>query len=566
MGENRIMGDRAALRWLLTFTRKRWRGVALVLGLSVLATVLALLQPWLTKILIDEGLIARRFDVVIRISAVLLGLGLLSLVLGAWTRKLYVSLSGDILFALREAVYCHLQRLSPLFYATRDSGDIMTRLDGDIAEIQRFSTDSLFALVSAVLGLMGSLFFLMLLNWKLGLLAFVLLPGQIVYLRFMRPRVERLTRNMRERTGAITGFFMETLPAMKFVQSMAAEEREGARLHALNRRFLGDLISLQMTSYFTGAVPGFMTTISTAIVFMAGGYLVISGAMTLGALIAFSVYLSRATGPVQTFLGLYVAYQRARVSLARVAELMAERPAVEESLDARDLPVDARGEIRLENISFAFPGRAGPVLKEASAAFPAGIKIGIRGASGVGKSTLIDLLQRLYDPDEGRILLAGGDIKGLKLAALRRGIAVVAQDITLFRGSVADNIRYANPKATVAEVEAAAQGAGIDDFIKGLPQGYATEVGTLGRALSGGQRQRIAVARAILQNPLVLVLDEATSAVDSDTEGRIVSAIDALFAGRTRILISHRADVIAGCDKVFDLKGGKLREVAGAVS
>lgn len=564
MNGNESIDDKAAFRWLAAFVGRRWQGVALVLGFSIFATALGLAQPWLTKILIDDGLIAKRWPVVLEISGILLVVALLSLVSGAMNRKLYVLLSGKILFEIRESVYRHLQRLSPVFYARRDSGDIMTRLDGDIAEIQRFSTDTLLALVSAVLGLAGSLAFLLFLNWKLSLLAFLLLPGQILFLRHMRPRVEMLTRRLRERTGNITGFFMETLPAMKFVQSMAAEAREAARLQSLNHIFLGDLLRLQMTSYFAGAVPGFMTTLSTAIVFMAGGYLVIAGEMTLGALIAFSVYLARATGPVQTFLGLYVAYQRAKVSLMRVVELNAEPPTVEERADATDLPPDAKGEIRLEAVSFGYAGRPEPVLDQASALFPSGSKIGIRGVSGVGKSTLIDLLQRMHDPEAGRILLDGADIRGFRLTSLRRAVAVVAQDTVLFRASLLENIRYARPDATLEEVATAARRAGISDFIEGLTDGYGTETGTRGMALSGGQRQRISIARAILLNPLILVLDEATSAVDSETERRIVSEIDNLFATRTRILISHRADLLADCDIIYELLDGRLMVVETA--
>lgn len=564
MKENIAIDDQAAFRWLGAFVRQRWRGVALVLAFSVFATALGLAQPWLTKILIDDGLIARRWPVVLEISGALLAVALLSLALGAINRKLYVSLSGEILFEIRESVYRHLQRLSPIFYARHDGGDIMTRLDGDIAEIQRFSTDTLLALVSAVLGLAGSLAFLLFLNWKLSLLAFLLLPGQILFLRRMRPRVEFLTRRLRERTGNITGFFMETLPAMKFVQSMAAEAREADKLKKLNNIFLGDLLRLQMTSYFTGAVPGFMTTLSTAIVFMAGGYLVIAGEMTLGSLIAFSVYLSRATGPVQTFLGLYVAYQRAKVSLMRVMELNAEPPAVEERADAVDLPPDIKGEIRLEGVTFGYAGRAEPVLDQASALFPAGARIGIRGASGVGKSTLIDLLQRMYDPEAGRILLDGADIRDFRLMSLRRAVAVVAQDSVLFRASLLENIRYARPEASLADVSAAARRAGISDFIEDLTEGYETPTGTRGMALSGGQRQRISIARAILLDPLILVLDEATSAVDSETERRIVHEIDDLFATRTRILISHRADLLAGCDIIYELAEGRLTEAGTA--
>ncbi len=555
---NSLFDRKMAYGWLMRFVSARWKRLSVVLGLSVFATGLGLVQPWLTKILIDDGIIARHFDAVAWTSLVLVGVALLSLTLGAVTRRLYVTMSGDILFDIRETVFAHLQRLSPEFYTERTSGDLMTRLDGDIAEIQRFATDSLFALVSAIIALVGSLTFLIILNWQLALLAFILLPAQIIYLRFMRPRVEAQTRTLRERTGDITGFFMERLPAIKFIQTQAAEDYEARNLHHLNRTFLGDLVRLQMTSYFTGAVPGFLNTLSTAIVFVTGGYLVINGAMTLGGLIAFSAYLMRATGPVNTFMGLYVAYQRARVSLMRVAELTAEAPAVTDLPDARDVPSDARGELAFQSVSFRYLTRDETVLDRLDAVFPAGAKIGIRGASGVGKSTMIDLIHRFYDPSSGCVTLDGVDIRKYRLGSLRHAIGMVTQDTVLFHQSIAANIRYTSRGATDGQVIDAAQQAGIHDFIESLPQGYETTVGGRGMALSGGQRQRISIARVLLGHPRILILDEATSAVDPETEARIVSAIDRLFAGRTRILISHRAATLAECDDIYDMDQGKL--------
>lgn len=550
-----------ALHWLYGFVRPQRLAILGLLGLALCASLLALAQPWLTKLLIDDGLLARDFPLLALLAGVMIVVGLVGTVLSGLNRYLHTRLSGRILFALRDALYRHLQSLSPTFFARRRIGDLMSRLDGDVAEIQRFAVDSLFSAVSAVIGLVGSLALLLTLSWQLSLLVAVLIPLDVLWLRWMRKKVEREARQLRERSADLSSFFVETLPAMKFIQSAGQQGREAQRLEGLGQGYLGQLLRLQLTEFFTQALPGTLMSLSRACAFLVGGYWVVQGTWQLGSLIAFSTYLGMAIGPVQSLLGLYVALQRMTVSLGRVMELRGEAPGVVSPAQPRPMP--NVGELRLEGVSFNHAGRSQPLLANVDACIPAGRKVALSGPSGVGKSTLTDLLQRFYDPDQGRILLDGVDLRELDLFELRRRIAVVSQELVLFRGSLADNLSYSAPHVSREEIERVATLAQLDGLIASLPEGLDSPLGERGQQLSGGQKQRIAIARALLQDPLVLILDEATSQVDESTEREVIAAIDRLFAGRTRILVSHRPSTLAEADLRLELQDGQLsvREV-----
>ncbi|KMN05749.1 MULTISPECIES: ABC transporter ATP-binding protein [Pseudomonas] len=544
-----------ALHWLYGFVRPHRLAIAGLLGLSVCASLLVLVQPWLTKQLIDDGLLARNFPVLATVAGLMIVAGLLGTALSGVNRYLHTRLSGRILFALRDDLYQHLQTLSPGFYGQRRIGDLMSRIDGDVAEIQRFAVDSLFSAVSSIIGLLVALGMLLALSWKLSLLALILIPLDVLWLRWMRRKVERDVRQLRERSADVSSFMVETLPVMKFIQSAGQQQREAKRLETLGQGYMSQLLRLQVTEFFTQAVPGTLTSLSRACVFLIGGYWVVQGTWQLGALIAFSTYLGMAIGPVQSLLGLYVAIQRMTVSLGRVMELRGEQPAVLSPSNPKPLPDE--GDLRFEAVHFSHPGRPS-TLNGINAHIPYGSKVALSGGSGVGKSTLVDLLQRHHDPQSGRVLLGGVDLRELDLLALRRRIAVVSQDIVLFRGSLADNLAYAVPGASREAVVAVARLAQLDSLIADLPEGLDSPLGERGQQLSGGQKQRIAIARALLQDPLILVLDEATSAVDEATEREVIEAIDRLFARRTRILISHRPSTLANADLCLHLQGGQL--------
>ena len=342
---------------------------------------------------------------------------------------------------------------------------------------------------------------------------------------------------------------------------MSGAPGEEKRLRSLNAGYLDDLLKLQVINHITGGIPGLLTSVATALVFIIGGYFVTEGEATIGTLIAFSAYMARATGPVQTFLGLYVAYQRAMVSLVRVREMRKQKILVNDPVKPKILGEKVRGEIKLEKVSFFHDDEEQQGVKDISLVIQPGEKILITGPSGAGKSTLIDLLHRHYDPQFGGIFLDGVRFIDMSLQELRRIITVVDQNTILFRGSIRDNIAYGVPNATLEEIQIAAKAARIDEFIESLPEGYDTLIGERGARLSGGQKQRISIARALLLDPKILILDEATSAVDKETETDFFAMLDEYFEDRTRIIVSHNVTAIRQLDRVFYLQDGQLTEV-----
>lgn len=386
----------------------------------------------------------------------------------------------------------------------------------------------------------------------------VLLPLQLLVRHYARPRIEASTRALREAAGTLSGFLVETLSGARSVQAAAAEAHEGRRLQALGDAYLGRVLRQQWVAYATASAAGFLGHIATAATFVLGGWYVLEGRLSVGTLVAFVAYLGRSAGSAASIASLYTGYHRARVSLDRVEELLGI-PAVAERADAICLPPDARGALRLDAVSVGAGGDGRAVLDAVSVDIPAGSKVVLRGASGAGKSTLADLLRRFLDPDSGQILLDGRPLVAYRLADLRRRIVVVEHSPVLFRGSILDNLRYGHPQVGEADAIAAARQAGVAQFVDLLPQGFATPVGEGGAGLSTGQRQRIAIARAALAEPLIVILDEATSGLDVEAARAVHRSLDATFPQRTRVVITHRAGDVEGTDICWRLEGGQLR-------
>lgn len=519
------------------------------------ATGLGLVQPYVSKLLIDVALLRHDWRALCWIAALMFGVTVLGFALNILSSYQYVGVSAAMLFDMRAAVYRHLQKLSPRFYAKWRLGDLVSRLNSDIGEVQRVSADTLLAVLSNIVFLAGSIGMMLWLNWRLFLLSVALVPLCLVAFRHYQRKLTGFARQMRERSADIGSLFVETLIGMRTVVSANAAGYEVGRFEKRNLAFVETLLGLQVTSFLSGALPGTILTASTALVFLYGGKMIIDGRMTIGTLVAFMAYHLRLLSPVQNMMNLSANLASARASLARIFELLDAPVEIVERPDALPLgPV--RHRIAAENVTLRHDREE--VLTGASFEIPAGTLCAILGASGAGKSTIADLLVRFLDPDRGRITIDGRDVRDVRLEDLRREVVLVDQTPHLFNATIAENISYARPDTSRSEIEAAGRRAGLDELINRLPQGYDTPTGERGLALSAGERQRIALARALLRKPSVLVLDEPTSALDPGTEAMVAGHLRESLRGCTVILITHRPALAEIADQVLNLRDGRI--------
>ena len=529
-----------------------------MLFVSLISTSIALWLPYLTKPLVDDALVARNLGALRQVVVLFLLAGPVAFILNVVSGLVYTRVSADILFDMRRDLYEHLQRLSPRFYASARLGDIISRINNDIGEIQRVAAETALAWFGNVLFLAGSTAILVWLDWKLFLVGIAALPPAAWALGRYRRALEARTTDMREQSADIGSFLIDTLQGMRTVVTSSAERREVQRFSRLNDAFVATLMGLQRTHYIMGGIPSLLVSAGVAAVFAYGGWRVVEGTMTLGTLAAFMAYQARIVAPVQALMGLYSAIATARVSWRRVAELLDTKPDVVSARDARPLTA-VRGEIEFDAVTLVHP-RSGLLLDQVSFTVPAGSTFAIVGPSGGGKSTIADLLVRLLDPDAGAVRLDGQDLRTLALSDLRSRVQSVEQAPLLFHASVAENVRYVRPDATDADVERALDDAGLKGFLSRLPEGTRTVVGDRGLAVSAGERQRLALARAFLAEPAVLVLDEPSSALDPVAERQIIEGIRRVMRGRTTILISHRLDLVRMADFAIVLDGARVAQ------
>lgn len=568
---------------LLGYARRYW----LVLSAGLLSTGVGLgasfAVPYIVRTVIDKAI--GHAD--LRLLGLAAG-GVVAIAVfqGAFTfmQRYYMEyLAQNVIYDLRNALYRHLQNLSFSFYDHAQTGQLMSRVTSDVEALRRFLGFGLLNLVSNVLTLAGVLVILFSLDWRLAGLSMAAIPPTAYVVSVFMRRVRPIYVAIQQQLAVIMTRLQENLTGVRVVRSFAREEDEEARMDRENQGYLvKNLAAVRMWAFFFPLI-NFITGAGTALVIWYGGREVILGRLSLGSLVAFNSFLLMLIVPFRMVGWILNMAQRAQAAGSRIFDILDTEPEVSDLPGAGPMP-PMKGEVRLENVSFTYTGAPIPWLAAMRAGGPAGggrgdpplasmvvhdidleVKpgetIALLGATGSGKTTLVNLIPRFYNPTSGRVLIDGIDIRTVTLESLRRQIGVVLQDTFLFSTTMRENIAYGRLDATLSEIQEAARAAEIHDFIVGLPKGYETGVGERGVGLSGGQKQRVAIARALLMDPRILILDDSTSSVDTETEYAIQLALARLMKGRTTFVIAQRLATLKNADRIVVLDDGRITDI-----
>lgn len=547
----------AALRRALKYLGPYRRIAAGALVSLLLVSLASLISPRILQWGIDSGIAKGDLQVIAWAALALVGVAVLRGVFAFVQGYGSEVASQGVAFDMRNAIYDKLQRLSFSYHDQAQTGQLMTRVTSDVEQVQQFVGIGSLQFLSALFLLVGSAAILLATDWKLALAMLAVIPAIFVVLGTFIYRVQPRFKVIQERVATLNTVLQENLAGARVVHAFAAEASEAERYRAANAGLVE--IWLGLVRVFATSFPliFLLYNIGTLIVFWLGGRQVLGGTMTVGELLAFNLYLSLLLMPIFILAGLATGISRAGASAARLFEVIDAPIEVADRPDAVDLD-QVQGRVVFEDVHFRYIGAADEVLRGVSFTAESGERVAILGVTGSGKSTIINLIPRFYDATAGRVLIDGHDVRDVTQDSLRRQIGIVLQDPTLFSGTIRENIAFGRPEATDAEVEAAARAAQAEDFITELPEGYATVVGERGVGLSGGQRQRIAIARALVVDPRILIFDDSTSAVDTETETRIQAALEILLQGRTAFVIAQRLSTVLHADRILVLEEGRI--------
>jgi ATP-binding cassette subfamily B protein len=558
------------VRWMLGLLRPYRGRLILMFTALLLETGAALAPPYLAGKAIDSGIRAGDVGALDLIVAGFVLAAVVYAVATYWETYLVGWVGTRALQDLRERIFSHLQSMSIGFFTRRSPGVLISRMTNDVEALNQLVTSGLVTIFSSTLTLVGVVAIMLFLDVKLALITFVTFPLLAVASVVFRIVSAGTYRATRERIAAVTAYLQETLSGVRVVRSFGQEPRHQAELTALNERNRDvNMKTVYLNASYFPAVE-LLAAIGTAVILLYGGSQAVNGAIEVGVVVAFVGYLTRFFEPIQELSQLYTTYQQGMAALDKIFDLLDTAPDMVDAPGAID-PGTLRGEIELDGVWFSYaeqtvaengaaPGDDLWALREVDLHVPPGKTLALVGATGAGKSTFAKLVARFYDPQKGTVRVDGHDLRGVQQQALRRQLGIVPQEGFLFSGSVRENVAFGRPEASEEEIEAAIAAVGATDFVARLPQGLDTEVGERGIQLSAGQRQLVAFARALLAEPRILILDEATSNVDVRTEKTIERGLERLLRGRTAIVIAHRLSTIRRAGKIVVLEHGQIAE------
>ena len=552
-----ISKQRHVFYHFLKFLRPYWVHESVVFVLMILGTVSSLAFPYIMKIIIDDVFPNKDYELLIFILLLLLGITVGNIIISFCSKYLFAWIKNRVMMDIRSHLFDHLIQLPLSFYDRNKSGDIVYRMSNEVNRIQSFITSSALSLVHSLLTLIGLAVALCWLNWQLFLVSIIVIPFLALNIRYFQPKIRDITERGQKKGSEVMSYLIERFETVQLIQVYNAYNYENNRLWSQ----LNDLLSINMQNVtYSGAmrsISRFLTSLTPAIILGWGGYKVMLGVMSLGALVAFLQYLSRLFAPFRNLNRLYIALIRVSVSMKRVFEFL-EIDVQKIADGAATSPFSFQKEIAFTNLNFGYNGQ--PVLQDFSLRLEKGKKYALVGSSGCGKSSLVNVLCRFYESETGAITIDHTPITNIKLYELREHIGLVTQENQVFHDTIWNNIRYSNLESTPEEINRAIILTGLNGFIEKADDGALTLIGDRGNTLSAGQRQRIAIARAILKDSDILILDEATSALDSESEGEIITNLQDLYEDKTLIVISHRLSTIQQVDEVICLDEGRVME------
>jgi len=562
-------------RFILDLIRPYRGWLAIVFAAMVVETAMSLAGPWPIKVIIDNVVgshplphwLSWLWDLPVAKDKMGLALlaGLATVLIAAigsaadYIDNYYTESVGQwVAHDLRVRVYDHLHRLSLTFYDHQQTGPLLSTITSDVATVQNFASSATLGILVDLLTIVMMLGLMFWLEWDFALIAIGVTPFLLLFVMRFKKSVKSVTHEVRKRQSDIVAVVQQGLESVRVVKAFARQDLEQGRMGDASRAQVDAALKARRVKSLLSPVVSIVIALCTAIVIWRGADRILAGAMTVGALTVFLAYLTKFFKPVQDLAKMTNSIAQAAVGLERIRKILDTDVVIPERIDAKPLP-SCRGEITFENVAFGYDPEA-PVLKDVSFKITPGQLVGIVGTTGGGKSTVVSLIPRFYDPIGGRVLIDGVDLKELQLASLRSKIGYVLQDTVLFHGTVRENIGYGRPNASEEEIVAAAKLANAHDFITAMPHGYDTMVGDRGLTLSGGQRQRIGIARAVIRDTPILILDEPTAALDTESERLVIEGLERLMKGRTVITIAHRLSTIRDAHKIIVLKDGVVHE------